>query len=395
MYLRHEAGHAFNYAYKLYETRVARALRPVQPALPRSLSAGPLPSRLRASHGGLVRPEASGRGLRRDVRGLAHAPLGGVSATRVGPPWPSCATSTAWLARLGDVEPVVRLASTDITVEEMNMTVEEFFRAQEPESPPVDVALEHDLADLFVRRRKDLRPAADFVREHRAGLINKIEYWTGVRRSVVRALVDRMVETTDRLRPRGARRRGGGHARRADHVCDHAHHELPHLRQLRAPGPPASPPRPAGPRAAAMKIVVAHAADETVDPPGAGGPARKTDVQEVAHVLRAAGHDVGGIAVDGTPECLRALMQLKADLDLQPRRVVRRRQLQGAARCRVLRDARATLHRLGPPRAHSRHGQGGGQEDPGLSQRRQSEVRRLLARAASTGTRTTSSSRSS
>jgi hypothetical protein len=63
-----------------------------------------------------------------------------------------------------------------------------------------------------------------------------------------------------------------------------------------------------------MKIVVAHAADETVDPPRGRRAARKSDVQEVAHVLRAAGHDVGGIAVDGTPECLRALMQLKADL---------------------------------------------------------------------------------
>jgi hypothetical protein len=85
--------------------------------------------------------------------------------------------------------------------------VEEFFRSQEPETPPVDVALEHDLADLFVRRRKGLRPAADFVREHRAGLINKIEYWTGVRRSVVRALVDRMVEASERHRlavPAGA-----------------------------------------------------------------------------------------------------------------------------------------------------------------------------------------------
>lgn len=100
--------------------------------------------------------------------------------------------------RLGDTDPVVRLASTDITVEEMNMTVEEFFRSQRSEVPPVDVALEHDLADLFVRRRKGLRPAADFVQQHRADLINKVEYWTGVRRSVVRALVDRIMETTAR-----------------------------------------------------------------------------------------------------------------------------------------------------------------------------------------------------
>ena len=63
-----------------------------------------------------------------------------------------------------------------------------------------------------------------------------------------------------------------------------------------------------------MKIVVAHAADETVDPPRGRRAARKTDVQEVAHVLRAAGHEVGGIAIDGTPDCLRALMQLRPDL---------------------------------------------------------------------------------
>jgi D-alanine-D-alanine ligase len=63
-----------------------------------------------------------------------------------------------------------------------------------------------------------------------------------------------------------------------------------------------------------MNIVVAHDADETVDPPKGRRAARKTDVQEVAQVLRGAGHDVSGIAVDGTPECLRALGQLRADL---------------------------------------------------------------------------------
>ena len=59
-----------------------------------------------------------------------------------------------------------------------------------------------------------------------------------------------------------------------------------------------------------MNIVIAHAADESVDPPKGRRPARKTDVQEIALVLRGAGHDVSGIAVNGTPECLRALTQL-------------------------------------------------------------------------------------
>jgi D-alanine-D-alanine ligase len=63
-----------------------------------------------------------------------------------------------------------------------------------------------------------------------------------------------------------------------------------------------------------MKIVVAHGADESVDLPKGRRQARKTDVQEVADILRRAGHDVSGLAIDGTPECLRALAQLKPDL---------------------------------------------------------------------------------
>ena len=99
--------------------------------------------------------------------------------------------------RVGDLEPIVRLASTDITVEEMNMTVGDFFQSQEPTPTPVDVALEHDLRDLFARKRKGRYPAVDFVRKHRADLINKVEYWTGVPRPVVRALVGKITETVE------------------------------------------------------------------------------------------------------------------------------------------------------------------------------------------------------
>jgi hypothetical protein len=37
------------------------------------------------------------------------------------------------------------------------------------------------------------------LRRHRADLINKIEYWTGVHRTVVRSLVDGIVGTAERL----------------------------------------------------------------------------------------------------------------------------------------------------------------------------------------------------
>jgi D-alanine-D-alanine ligase len=61
-----------------------------------------------------------------------------------------------------------------------------------------------------------------------------------------------------------------------------------------------------------MRILVAHGADESVEAPK--GRRRKSDVQEVAAVLRKAKHDVAGLAVDGTPECLRLLAQVQTDL---------------------------------------------------------------------------------
>ena len=81
------------------------------------------------------------------------------------------------------------------------MTVEEFFRTTQSERPPVDVALENDLPDLFVRkgRRRAIRPAWELVREHGPAVVNKIEYWTGARRSVIRSLIDGIEETAQRL----------------------------------------------------------------------------------------------------------------------------------------------------------------------------------------------------
>jgi hypothetical protein len=199
MYLRHEAGHAFNYAYRLYETPEWRELF------------GPFNRPYRDRY----KPVPFDRSFVRHMEGWY---------AQKHPDEDFAETFAVWLTprsrwrqryrgwpamrklryvdrtarRLGDTEPIVRLASTDITVEEMNMTVEEFFRAQAPGPEPVDVALEHDLPDFFVRRRQGTR-AADFLREHRAVLVNRIEYWTGVRRSVIRALVTKIEETAARL----------------------------------------------------------------------------------------------------------------------------------------------------------------------------------------------------
>jgi hypothetical protein len=96
--------------------------------------------------------------------------------------------------RLGDTEPVVTRGDTDITVEEMEETVGEFYQsALEQQLAPGDLPLDTDLGDIFNvsrRRRKNVRAAVELLRENRKVLIDKVNYWTGVRRPLVKMLVE-------------------------------------------------------------------------------------------------------------------------------------------------------------------------------------------------------------
>ncbi len=203
MYLRHEAGHAFNYAYRLHETPEWHELF------------GPFNRPYRERY----RPVPFDRNFVRHIEGWYAQKHPDEDFAETFAVW--LTPASRWRARyrdwpalrklqyvdrvaraVRDTEPPVRLASTDITVEEMHMTVEEFFRANQAEVPPVDVSLDNDLPDFFIRRgrrRRGIRPAWELVREHRMGLIGKVEYWTGVRRSVVRALVDSIARAAERL----------------------------------------------------------------------------------------------------------------------------------------------------------------------------------------------------
>src|SRR5688500_4689057 len=202
-YMRHEAGHVFNYAYRLYARADWMA------------TFGPFDRPYRDKY----RPVPFSRNYVRHMEGwyaqkhpdedfaetFAVWLTPGSRWRRRYRGWPAM-RKLRYVDRIartvGDTEPAVRLASTDLTVDEMDMTVEEFFQKTAPAPTPVDVALENDLPDLFARRAgraRDLQPAVDMLRRHRADLINKIEYWTGVHRAVVRSLVDNIVDTAARL----------------------------------------------------------------------------------------------------------------------------------------------------------------------------------------------------
>jgi hypothetical protein len=200
MYMRHEAGHAFNYAYRLHRTAEWRK------------RFGPFNRPYRDHY----KPVPFDRRFVRHMEGWyaqkhPDEDFAETFAVWLTPRsrwrqryegWPALRKLLyvdRMATKLGEREPAVRLASTDITVEEMTMTVEEFFRAHAPSLQPVDAALDVDLPDVFGPKEGDAGPAAEFIRRHRADIVNKLEYWTGVPRIVVRSLVQKMEETATRL----------------------------------------------------------------------------------------------------------------------------------------------------------------------------------------------------
>ena len=100
---------------------------------------------------------------------------------------------------MGSQPPVLANGVFDVTVEDMKLTVEDHYRKlMRQNGAAVNVALESDLVDMFIprgRRRKGLRPAWEMLEPHRESLTAKITYWTGVKRPVVRALMERILRT--------------------------------------------------------------------------------------------------------------------------------------------------------------------------------------------------------
>ena len=195
MYLRHEAGHAFNYAYLLYKTPEWRELF------------GPFRRPYRDNY----RPVAFSRQYVRHMEGWYAQKHPDEDFAETFAVWMT--PRSQWRKRykgwgamkkllymdrigrqVGDVEPLVAQGATDITVEEMNFTVADFYdKALEEQLSPGELALDTDLLDIFNvsrRRRKGVRPAVDLLRENRKSLIDKVNYWTGMQRPMVRKLIE-------------------------------------------------------------------------------------------------------------------------------------------------------------------------------------------------------------
>ena len=103
---------------------------------------------------------------------------------------------------LATVEPIVKTGEVDITPDDIGVTVEQFYeQAAQERQARIDIALDAHLGQIFLtRRRKESKPAADIVKRYTHELVEKITYWTGVRRPVVKGLIDSVCRTCERMR---------------------------------------------------------------------------------------------------------------------------------------------------------------------------------------------------
>ncbi len=216
MYLRHEAGHAFNYAYELYKTPEWRDVF------------GPFRRPYRDNY----RPIPFSRNFVRHIPGWY---------AQKHPDEDFAETFAVWLTprsqwrkrykgwgalaklryvdrtahRLREAEPLRPKGQADLTVDEMDTTVADFYqKALQKHFSPTELALDTDLTDIFKvsrRQKKHVRPAADFLKENRKTLVDKVVYWTGVPRPLIKELLESVAARVGELSLRADTRREKEH----------------------------------------------------------------------------------------------------------------------------------------------------------------------------------------
>jgi hypothetical protein len=198
MYLRHEAGHAFNYAYCFYQTAEWRR------------TFGPFRRAYREEY----RPVPFSKKFVRHIEGwyaqkhpdedfaetFAVWLTPGKEWKRRYAGWPAMEKLLyidTKAREVADRAPDKPMGEIDFSVNEMESTVEEFYREnmRDEQQSIAELPLDTDLADIFALPRRTnpvVRPAAELIGQRRKSMIDKVAYWTGVRRPLVKALVERI-----------------------------------------------------------------------------------------------------------------------------------------------------------------------------------------------------------
>ena len=200
MYLRHEAGHCFNYAYRLYENEDWRKLfgdftKPYR----EDYKPQPFSRKYVAHISGWYAQKHPDEDFA-ETFAVWLTPDSDWAKRYVG--WGALKKLNyveALAQRLGRAIPITQIDSRDLDVDQMEETVIDHYR-QRDLAEKVDVQLreqlDQDLCNLFEAPGIAPAKAETLVRAERQSLIQAVTQYSGVSRAVVRSVVDHLVERT-------------------------------------------------------------------------------------------------------------------------------------------------------------------------------------------------------
>jgi hypothetical protein len=196
MCLRHEAGHAFNYAYRLYTKTEWRRLFG-QFSQPYKDDYKPAPFSVK-----FVRHLPGWYAQKHPDEDFAETFAVWLTP---GSDWQTQYADTPALAKLmyvhkvarqyGQKPPIVTDEKLDTPVQELTMTLDRWYetgRDTNHVSLNLHRTLNNDLRRLFPMEQG--QPAADVLRSNRNQLIKEVNHWTGMNRALLVALIDELLE---------------------------------------------------------------------------------------------------------------------------------------------------------------------------------------------------------
>ena len=215
MYLRHEAGHAFTYAYRLHNKPEWKEMF----------------GSFRRPYRDNYRPAPFSRDYVRHLPGWYAQKHPDEDFAETFAVWLTPRSNwrkryRGWPAmekllfldrlarKLAKTDPPRRRGVTDITVDDMDITVAEFYHQNGREEVAVtELTPDTDLRDLFSvsKRRKTAIAASEFLHHHRKPVIDKVAQWTGAQRPLIKTLVDNIEKRAGELDLRADKTRSAEH----------------------------------------------------------------------------------------------------------------------------------------------------------------------------------------
>ena len=203
MYLRHEAGHAFNYAHKLYDDeKWQKAFGDYRKPYTDDYRPQPFSRRYVVHISGWYAQKHPDEDF---AETFAVWLTPGLDWRRLYRGWSALKKLEyvdELVQRLGRTPPLVQIAEKDVSVDEMEETVLDHYRMRAAEEK-IDLELPQDLDQLLYQIFEDpgvsSSRADQLMRADRQTLIQAVTTYAGVNRPVVRAVVDHLIERTGAL----------------------------------------------------------------------------------------------------------------------------------------------------------------------------------------------------